>query len=133
MDKTNKPSKISTKAFTFSNFDGTKDAPTVFAWLNHLDEYFMDENYSEKEKIKCAGNHLIKGVAMWWHVNKLNGKKPKTWAHFQKLIKQNFCLLLIKTTLNPNGKNFVNFHMKMFIRTLNVFGKFFWNSKPLKN
>ncbi|MCO5571808.1 hypothetical protein L7F22_025556 [Adiantum nelumboides] len=46
-----KQNKISRKAFTFKDFDGTKDASTVLAWVSQLDDYFHDEDFLEREMI----------------------------------------------------------------------------------
>ena len=90
VDKIDKQAKIATKAFTFHKFNGKRDAPTIIAWLSHLDEYFDGEIFFEHAKVKCASNHLIDDARIWWDVRKQTGRKPKTWSKFQHLVKKNF-------------------------------------------
>ena len=42
-----KEGKISRCAFSFTKYDGRKDARTILAWLSSLDDYFQGEKFSE--------------------------------------------------------------------------------------
>ena len=57
--------EISSKAFKFHDFGGRKDSSTILAWLSQLDDYFSGEEFSEKDKVKCAVNHLTSSAALW--------------------------------------------------------------------
>ena len=77
-----KEGKISKHAFSFTKYDGWKDACTILAWLSSLDDYFQGEKFSERDKIKCAANQLNDCVALWWNVTRKSHEKPDTWKAF---------------------------------------------------
>ena len=85
-----KESKISRRAFTFSRFDGRKVGNIVLAWLSQFDDYFAGEVFSEKDKIKCATNHMTGKAQLWWNVTRNCTTRPTTWTDFQAQVKQNF-------------------------------------------
>ena len=55
---THKDQKISRRAFSFTQFDGQKIGKITLSWLSQFDNYFSKESFFEKDKIKCATNHL---------------------------------------------------------------------------
>ena len=55
-----------------------------------MDDYFEGEQFSERDKIKCAANQLNDRVALWWNVTRKSHEKPDTWKAFQKLVKKYF-------------------------------------------
>lgn len=85
-----KDQKISRRAFTFSRFDGRKIGTIVLAWLSQFDDYFSEESFSEKDKIKCAINHMTGKASLWWNVTRNCTTRPTTWAEFQAQVKQIF-------------------------------------------
>ena len=85
-----KKNKISRKAFSFKDYDGTKDARIVLAWVSQLDDYFQDEDFSDKDMVKCASNHLTGSAALWWNATKREGHRPRTWHAFQRAFKRQF-------------------------------------------
>ena len=87
---THKERKISHRTFTFIRFDGRKISNVVLAWLNQFDDYFSEETFSEKDKIKCAANHLIGKASLWWNVTRNSSSRPNTWAEFQEQVKDSF-------------------------------------------
>lgn len=72
-----KDQKISGSAFTFSRFGNI-----VLAWLSQFDDYFSQESLSEKDKIKCATNHLTGKASLWWNVTRNFSTRPTTWMDF---------------------------------------------------
>ena len=83
-----KKNKISRKAFSFKDYDGTKDARTILTWVSQLDDFFHDENFSHKDMVKCASNHLTGSTALWWNTTKQEGHRPRTWHAFQRAFKR---------------------------------------------
>ena len=86
----NKEQKISHRAFTFNRFDGRKHGNVILSWLNQFDDYFAEESFSEKDKIKCATNHLTNKASLWWNVQRNSTSRPTTWKEFQEQVKQAF-------------------------------------------
>lgn len=86
----NKEQKISQRAFTFTRFDGRKHGNVVLSWLNQFDDYFAEESFSEKDKIKCATNHLTHNASLWWNVRRNSISRRTTWEEFQAQVKQSF-------------------------------------------
>ena len=87
---THKERKISHRTFTFTHFDGRKIGNVVLAWLNQFDDYFSEETFSQKDKIKCAANHLIGKASLWWNVISNGSSRPNTWAEFQEQVNESF-------------------------------------------
>ena len=87
---TRKDHKISRRAFTFTHFDGRKIGNVVLSWLSQFDDYFLEESFSEKDKIKCAANHLMGKASLWWNVTQNSSTCPTTWDEFQKQFKLTF-------------------------------------------
>ena len=50
----------------------------------------LKETFSEKDKIKCAANHLIGKASLWWNVTCNSSSRPNTWAEFQEQVKDSF-------------------------------------------
>ena len=82
--------EISSKAFRFHDFDGRKDSSTILAWLSQLDDYFSREFFFEKDKVKCAVNHLMGSAALWWNATKFSCHRPETWQEFKHDFKNQF-------------------------------------------
>ncbi len=87
---TQKDQKISRRAFTFTQFDGRKIGNVVLSWLSQFDDYFSEESFSEKDKIKCATNHLTGKASLWWNVTRNSSSRPTTWNDFQEQFKLTF-------------------------------------------
>jgi len=85
-----KESKLSHRTFTFSKFDGRKDGRIVLSWLSQCDDYFCDEPFSEKDKLKCVANHMVDKASLWWNVLRHSADKPTTWIGFQAKVKESF-------------------------------------------
>lgn len=85
-----KESKISRRAFSFTKYDGRKDARMLLSWLSSLDDYFQDEHFSERDMIKCATNQMTDRATLWWNVIRKSRKRPKTWKKFQRMVKKYF-------------------------------------------
>ena len=85
-----KEGKIFRHVFSFTNYDGWKDACTTLAWLSSLDDYFEGEQFSEWDKIKCAANQLNDCAVLWWNVTHKSHEKLDTWKAFPKLVKKYF-------------------------------------------
>ena len=96
-----KEGKISKRAFSFTKYDGRKDAYTILAWLSSLDDYFQGEKFSEWDKIKCAANQLYDRAALCWNVTCRSHEKPDTWKTFQKLVKKYFLPSQYKEKARP--------------------------------
>ena len=87
-----KDQKISQRAFSFTRFDGQKIGNIVLSWLSQFDDYFSKESFSEKDKIKCATNHLTGKASLWWNVTRNSSYCPTTWNDFQEQFKSTFLL-----------------------------------------
>lgn len=85
-----KTNKISRKAFSCKDYDGAKDARTILAWVSQLDDYFHGEDFTERDMVKCAANHLTGRAALWWNATKQGGHRPRTWHAFQRAFKRQF-------------------------------------------
>ena len=79
-----KDQKISRRAFSFTQFDGQKIGNIVISLLSQFDDYFFEESFSDKDKIKCATNHLMGKASLWWNVTRNSSSCPTTWDSFQE-------------------------------------------------
>ena len=89
---THKDQKISQRAFSFTQFDGRKIGNVVLSCLSQFDDYFFEESFYEKDKIKCAMNHLIGKASLWWNVTWNSYSCPTTWNDFKEQLKYTFLL-----------------------------------------
>ena len=85
-----KEQKISRRSFQFSKFDGKKNGKVVLSWLSQFDDYFVEEPFSEREKIKCATNHMVDKASLWWNVLRHSTTRPTTWNEFLEKVKDSF-------------------------------------------
>lgn len=86
-----KESKLSRRTFTFSKFDGRKDERVVLLWLLQFYDYFSDEGFLEKDKLKYVTNHMVdKASLWWWNMLHHTTDKPTTWLDFQARVKESF-------------------------------------------
>ena len=89
---THKDQKISQKSFSFTQLDGWKIGNIVLSWLSQFDGYCFEESFSEKDKIKCAMNHLTGKASLWWSVTHYSSSCLTTWNDFQEQFKSTFLL-----------------------------------------
>ena len=98
-----KKNKISRKAFSFKDYDGTKDARIVLAWVSQLDDYFQDEDFSNKDMVKCASNISREVLHCGGMLLNERGIDLGLGMHFKEHSSVNFYPLITNPRLEGNG------------------------------
>lgn len=95
--------KISHKAFSFKDYDGTKDARTILAWVSQLDDYFHDENLLTRTWLNV---HLIISRVVLYCGGMLLNKEGIDLGfdmHFKEHLRVNFYHHITNPKLEGNG------------------------------
>ena len=125
-----KESKISRRDFSFTKYDGRKDARMLLSWLSFLDDYFQGENFSERDMIKCTTNQMTERASLWWNVTRnKRHKRPKTWKNFQRMVKKYFLSSQYKEKVRHAWDTLQVRERETVTQYIDKYGKFFFNFK----
>ena len=111
--------KAGDKDIKFETFNGKRNITKALSFIRQFDVAFVQEDFTEKSKLRHVGMYL-KGMASdWWLTKILEKEQARTWKDFRK---QFFKQFLPPNLCDNNGIGLHNKREKVYLLTWMSFG-----------
>ena len=75
--------KAGDKDIKFQTFNGRRNVTKALAFIRQFDVAFVQENFTEKSKLRHVGVYLRNMASDWWLTKILEKRQPRTWKQFK--------------------------------------------------